>query len=94
MTAYKNSQQNGSAAADTTANGNCTEPNATNGYGPHYPSTGSLDVTILGMNSGTAMDGIDCALVRYRQASPTEPLHMNIIKVCSSCHRDLGLKRI
>lgn len=41
----------------------------------------SLDLTILGMNSGTAMDGIDCALVRYRQETPTTPLHMEIIKV-------------
>ncbi|KAL2005219.1 hypothetical protein VTN00DRAFT_2429 [Thermoascus crustaceus] len=40
----------------------------------------SLDIRVLGMNSGTAMDGIDCALVRYSQASPTAPLHMEILK--------------
>lgn len=40
-----------------------------------------LDYTILGMNSGTAMDGIDCALVRYRQESPESPLHMELLKV-------------
>jgi hypothetical protein len=42
---------------------------------------GTLDITVMGMNSGTAMDGIDCALVRYRQASPEAPLHMEILKV-------------
>lgn len=40
-----------------------------------------LDYTILGMNSGTAMDGIDCALVRYRQESPESSLHMELLKV-------------
>ncbi|KAJ5628812.1 hypothetical protein N7490_011040 [Penicillium lividum] len=34
----------------------------------------------MGMNSGTAMDGIDCALVRYWQSSPEAPLHMEILK--------------
>ncbi|RMY64559.1 hypothetical protein D0862_15319, partial [Hortaea werneckii] len=39
-----------------------------------------LDFTILGMNSGTAMDGIDCALVRYRQESPESVLRMELLK--------------
>jgi hypothetical protein len=63
------------------------EPNGsgdTQGNGSHRHrclADGTLDIRVLGMNSGTAMDGIDCALVRYRQASPTEPLHMEILKV-------------
>lgn len=42
---------------------------------------GTLDLKVLGMNSGTAMDGIDCALVHYRQESPTAALHMRVLKV-------------
>lgn len=45
------------------------------------PASKPLDCIILGMNSGTAMDGIDCALVRYRQESPEKALHMELLKV-------------
>jgi hypothetical protein len=54
--------------------------NSTNGHRQDR-ANGSLDVTVLGMNSGTAMDGIDCALVRYRQSSPKAALHMEILQV-------------
>ena len=50
--------------------------------GVHRQANGSLDLKVLGMNSGTAMDGIDCALVHYRQATPESSLHMEILKVC------------
>lgn len=47
----------------------------------HNRANASLDITVLGMNSGTAMDGIDCALVRYCQSSPKAALHMEILQV-------------
>ena len=45
------------------------------------PDYRGLDLLILGITSGTAMDDIDFALCRFTQASPEAPLHLEIIQV-------------
>lgn len=45
------------------------------------PDYRGLDLLILGLTSGTAMDDIDFALCRFTQAVPEAPLHLDIIQV-------------
>ncbi|CDK26331.1 unnamed protein product [Kuraishia capsulata CBS 1993] len=42
-------------------------------------SKDSLDLNVLGLNSGTSIDGIDVVLCNFRQESPESSLHLKIV---------------
>lgn len=56
---------------------------------PAESKSPGLNLLILGVTSGTAMDEIDFALCRFTQESPEAPLYLDVIQVCDCQSRML-----
>lgn len=66
-------------ALQSKANGHTDS--STSSSPPSVQQSPGLDLLILGITSGTAMDDIDFALCRFTQDSPESPLCLDLIKV-------------
>jgi hypothetical protein len=66
-------------ALQSRANGD--SDSSTSSSPPSVQKSPGLDLLILGITSGTAMDDIDFALCRFTQETPESPLCLDLIKV-------------
>ncbi|KAJ4384703.1 hypothetical protein N0V86_000304 [Didymella sp. IMI 355093] len=44
----------------------------------NHPSKNGIDLTVLGVCTGTSLGHLDCALVRFGQKTPSAPLHVKL----------------
>ncbi|KAH8586778.1 hypothetical protein B0O99DRAFT_528040 [Bisporella sp. PMI_857] len=66
-------------ALQARAHGSSSSLSSVSSSAEKQPGPG-LNLLILGMTSGTAMDDIDFALCRFTQESPEAPLHLDIVQ--------------
>ena len=69
-----------------------------NGHRPHGINGATADkpykIRVLGMNSGTSMDAVDCALCEFYQPSPEAQMTMKLIAYKEMQHHNEIKKRI
>lgn len=54
----------------------------------------TLDMNVMGMNSGTSMDGIDIVLCNFKQVSVDSPLHLTVLEYDEMEMPELLKKRV
>jgi hypothetical protein len=53
------------------------------GLGEEHTTRSGLDLYVLGICSGSGLDQLDLALLRYRQDAPNAPLRVELLQVCT-----------